>query len=73
MVGTQEVEDRTKRMEANAMVGESQSSWTRTYKRLLEANIRVHGFKSENKYSKREIEQKTKKHIIYKIWKMFKW
>ena len=56
MVGTQEAEDRTKRMEAHAMVGESQWSWTIIYKRLLEANIRVHGFKSENKYSKREME-----------------
>ena len=50
------------------MVGESKSSWTITYKKLLEDNIRVHGVKSENKYSKRKTEKKMKKElIIYNI------
>ena len=68
MIDTLEPFDCTKIMEAHAMVGESKSSWTITYKKLLEDNIRVHGVKSENKYSKRKTEKKMKKElIIYNI------
>ena len=56
MVGTLEAEDSTKIMEAHAMVGDSKSSGEITYKKLLEDNIRLHGVKSEGKYSKREME-----------------
>ena len=63
MVRTPEVDDSTERMEAHDMVGESKSSWVVTCKKRLEDNIRVHGVKSEDKYSKRETEQKVKKNV----------
>ena len=59
IIGTTEAESITKRMESRAMVGESQSSQAKICERLLEDNIRVHGVKYKNKYTKRKTEQKT--------------
>ena len=58
IVGNPKAEDSTKRIEDHAMVGESQSSQAETFKKLLEDNITVHMIKSNNKYRKRQIEQK---------------
>ena len=40
MIGTQEADDDTKRMDAHAMIGDTKSSWTITCKKLLEDTIR---------------------------------
>ena len=42
VVRTPEVENSTKIMEVHTVVRESQSSWTETYKRLREDNIKIH-------------------------------
>ena len=58
MVGTLEAENNTKIIEVHTMVGEQQSSWVGTFKRLLENDIIVYGVKTNNKNRKRKKEQK---------------
>ena len=57
MIENPEADDCTKRMDADAMIGDKKSSWTVTCKKLLEDNIREQGFKSYKKSNKREAKQ----------------
>ena len=45
MIGTPEVDDSTKRMDAHAMIGNKRSSWAVSCKILLEDNTREKGVK----------------------------
>ena len=47
------------------MIGDKKSSWAVTRKKLLEEYIREQGFKSYNKYSKRETKQKMGKRVYH--------
>ena len=65
MIENPQADDSTKRKDDHAMIGDKKSSWAVTCKKLLENNIKEQGFKSYNKYSKRETKQKMEKRIYH--------
>ena len=65
MIGTPEVDDNIKRMNAHAMIWNKKSSWVVTCKKLLEDNIREQEVKSYRKSNKIEAKQKMDKRVYH--------